>query len=241
MKWITLLFLLLASSQSLAFELPPAFKATYVVEKYGSSVAKTTLELNETATQISYQSSSKAIGLAAMFTSDSITESSTLKPAENNLPPYLLEYQYSRKKKPGKNQTIKITWDEDRTASIISHYKNTNTQLTAPHPVWDKLSVQLALMHDIASAKKHDILNYKVIEKNAIIDYKFEYLDDENISIHNHNYQSRKLKRIHASGKRTTLMWLATELSNLPIAIEQHKDKDIHWRMELQDIKIKAN
>ena len=241
MKSITGLFLLLFSSQPLAFDLPPDFKASYLIEKYGSSVAETTLTLNQTDNRISYQSSSRAIGLAAVFTSDSITESSTLKLSENNLPPFLLEYQYSRKKKPGKNQTIKITWNENSTASIISHSHNGSTQLTASQPLWDKLSVQLALMHDISAAKKHDILNYKVIDKNTIIDYRFEYLDDENISIDNRNYLTRKLKRIHASGKRTTFMWLATELSNLPIAIEQYKNKTTHWRMELQDINIKAN
>ena len=241
MKWITLLFLLQVSSQSPAFELPPDFNATYLIKKYGSTVAKSTLTLQKNDSQISYTSSSKAEGLAAIFTSDTINETSTLKLTDPEHAPYLLEYHYSRKTKPEKNQTIKTTWHENNLASIISHYKNTDTQFSEPHPVWDKLSIQLALINDIKSAKKHDILNYKVVDKNVIKNYKFEYLDDETINVDNHNYHTKKLKRIHASGKRTTIMWLATDLANLPIAIEQHKDNDINWRMELQDINIKAN
>ncbi|MDH5471509.1 MAG: DUF3108 domain-containing protein [Gammaproteobacteria bacterium] len=240
MKWITLLCCFL-SYQSLAFETPPAFTATYLIKKYDSTIAQTTMALKKTNEHINFTSSSKAEGLAAIFTSDIITESSKLKLSENNNSPYLIEYNYIRKQKPEKNQTIKIAWNENNTANIISQYKKNHTEFNEPHPVWDNHSVQLALMSDINTAKINDTLHYRVVEKKSLTDYNFKYLGDENITLNDHNYLTKKIERIHASGKRTTLIWLATELANLPIIIEQHKDKDIHLRMILKDIKIEAN
>ena len=241
MKWIASLFCLLINSQLLAFELPADFQASYLTEKYGSVVAKTYLAKKTSADLISYTSSSEAVGLAAMFTSDRITETSSLQIKDPHMAPYLLGYNYSRKDKSKYNQHIKTSWDEQHSATIQTSYRNKRNQLTATHPVWDKLSVQLALMNDIKQAKIHDTLNYKVIDKNAISDYSFEYLGEEKIDINDKTYQTRKLKRIHSSGKRVTIMWLAPELAYLPVAIEQHKDNDLHWIMKIQDINIEAN
>lgn len=239
MKW-TLSLLFLLSSQVLAFDLPPDHRATYLVEKYGSTVAKTTLSFFQKDGQLHYTSSSTAEGLAAIFTSDTITENSTLEYQQSDPYPRLLNYSYSRKKKQKYNQTINIKWDDKQATTITSQYRNETTKLIEPGPVWDKLSVQLALINDINTAKPNDLLAYKVIDKNSLKEYKFEYLGDESLVLNNQNYQTKKLKRIHTSGRRMTIMWLATELSYIPVAIEQHKDKEIHWQMKLDNISLKA-
>lgn len=97
MKWTGFFFLLIISSSSLAFELPPAFQASYQLEKYGSIVASTQLSLNLKNNNIHYQSRSKAEGLAALFSSDKINEQSVLEYIDSQTP-RLLEYHYARKK-----------------------------------------------------------------------------------------------------------------------------------------------
>ncbi|MDH5765762.1 MAG: DUF3108 domain-containing protein [Gammaproteobacteria bacterium] len=234
-------FFLLFFTQAHAFEIPPDFQATYELEKYGSVAATTTLRLRHQDNRIIYTSSSEAQGLVALFSSDHVTESSTLQLTENSITPLLYEYNYTRKKKEKNNQHIKITWNDNGTGKIISQYRKNSIEFTTSQPVWDKLSVQLALMNDIKSAEKNKTLSYTVIDKNSKIDFLFEYLGDEKIIINDKTYNTKKLKRTHSSGKRITTMWLATELSYIPVAIEQLKDNKSNWKMKLKIIKLDEN
>jgi len=233
--YICLLFILSLSSH--AFQLPPNFESTYLVKKYDQTVAKTELNFNQTDSKIVYHSYSKTQGLAAFFSSDKINETSNLLWRNDSKLPHLHKYQYQRKNKERKNQKFTFDWLDNDTATVKGNYGDTRFQLDINEHVWDRLFVQLALASELQSTntiKKE--YTYNILDKGRLIQYRFEYITDENIRVENNNYETIKFKRIHASGRRTTYFWLSKNLHYLPVKVEQHKKNKLDLSMILTKI-----
>lgn len=228
--------ILLLSSTAYAFKLPESFIAEYRLEKYNTTVAKMKLQLSRQNLQYVYKSVTQPYGLASMFSSDEVQETSTLYQKNNQHHLYLSHYEFDRKKKTNKNQRMDLNWSQQDVANISGYYGNTKFNLEHQGPLWDRLSVQLALIDDIR--RSIDIINghvfsYNVIGKGKISEYRFSYEGKENILLNKYHYNTIKLKRKHDSGSKVTIMWLAKELDFVPVKIEQFKKGKLHMGMEL--------
>lgn len=228
--------LLLLSSSAYAFKLPESFIAEYRLEKYNTTVAKMRLQLSRQNQQYVYKSVTQPYGLASMFSSDEVQETSTLYQKNNQHQLYLSQYEFDRKKKTSKNQLIDLNWSEQDVATINGHYGNTKFNLEHQGILWDRLSVQLGLIDDIRRSidiSNGHVFSYHIIGKDKISEYKFTYEGKENISLNKYHYNTIKLKRKHNSGGKVTIMWLAKELDFVPVKIEQYKKGKLHMGMEL--------
>lgn len=227
----------IASSPLLAISLPADFEARYEAEKYGTVVAAMQLSLRHQDQHIIYQSKTRAQGLLALISNDKIDESSTIQQIGNVAK--LIDYHYTRKKRPQDNQHYLLQIDSAGHTNISGEYNKKIIQLSSPEPVWDKQSVQLALMSDISrNTPFNTTYTYGIVDDGKIIHYQFEYIGNETIRIGKKRYPTLKVKRQHnKNNKRVSYFWLATELGNLPVKIAQYKKGKLNLDMQLKDFK----
>ena len=241
MKKTIALSLLFVFCQSLqALQLPGDFDAVYSMEKYDTKIAEIKLMLRHKDNNITYESHSKAKGILALLNDDRVDEISQLQWNEKLNHVRLQNYQLIRKNKNNKNQQFSLIWDDQNNITANGRYAGKTFKLSTSNLIWDRLSVQLALSADLKSSSEiQNKYSYNIIDKGKLIQYQFEYLQNEIIRVGDKQYNAVKIKRPHASGKRTTLLWLARDLDFLPVKIEQYRKGELHLSMLLDRFNIK--
>ena len=215
---------------------PPAFTASYKIEKYNSTVGIMHLSLQYKDDRIIYTSHTQPKGLLDLFSDDEVLEQSILKWNTEQQQLQLVDYQYTRAEKPKDNQQFSITWNETHGATCSGISRNQPFTLQLDSPVWDRLSVQLALMADLTSdAEPKTDYHYTIIENAELSDYQFLFESKQTIKIGEQEYHTLKFKRPHDSGKRTTYLWLSVDSGFIPVRVEQHKKGKLHFSMELAE------
>ena len=241
-KLITISLLLLFCQNIQAVQLPNAFDAVYSMEKYGTKIAEVKLKLHREDNNITYESHSKAKGILALLSDEHVDEISQLQWNEKLEHACLQNYQFIRKNKSKKNQQFSLSWNDQKKVTANGTYAGQSFNLSTSDLIWDRLSVQLALAADLKSANEiQKKYSYNIIDKGHLIQYQFEYQQDEFIRVGNKQYNAVKIKRPHASGKRTTFLWLARDLDFLPVKIEQYREGELNMSMILDRINIKQN
>ena len=238
----SILFIWLISGKLFATHLPDSdFTATYEAGKYSTIVAEMTLSLSRQGEQVTYLSKTQPRGLLALVSSDRIIETSIMQYHQGN-GLRLQNYSYSRKERPRDNQQYQLHWLNDKNINIQGKFNKQAIQLSGSAPIWDNLSVQLALMSDAsANAVFNSKYNYTVVHKGQLKHYQFEFLSVETLQVNGKTYKTLKMKRQHgSSGERISYFWLASELDNLPVKIEQHKNAKLGLTIQLSDYKKKS-
>ncbi len=236
-KIFYILWLFSISLSCYAFQLPSDFEATYRVNKYDTTIAEMKLTLEQTDNSIVYKSHSETRGLAAIFSSEEINETSHLLWNADLRTPHLHKYQYQRKNKKKRNQQFILDWSDNNTALVKGAFGNNTFQLEIKDYVWDRLFVQLVIASDLQEAEKiNKKYSYNIIDNAHLTQYHFEYIINEKINIDNNSYETVKFKRTHASGNRITYFWLSKELHYLPVRIEQYRKGELDLNMTLSNI-----
>jgi hypothetical protein len=233
-----LLFLLFFTSLSAhANSLPENISASYSVLKYGLIVAETRLSLKQQDNHLVYSTKTKPEGMASLFTDDTAKEVAFLEWLPDKDKFRLLNYQFEINKNNKKNQTIMVKWDDSK-ASIINIYKNKERSLQHNSAVWDRLSVQLALMHDLILSESIDSsYAYDVVARGKISAFTFINKKQETLKLANKTYETYLFER--SDKKRMTRLWLAPKLNYLPVQMEQYKQGELVGGMQLNRVSIK--
>ncbi|MEO0442632.1 MAG: DUF3108 domain-containing protein [Pseudomonadota bacterium] len=117
------------------------------------------------------------------------------------------------------NQQIVST--EDETVHIIKN----------PAQALDRLSFQLQLQYDLLTGV--DDYQYRIADKNRIKEYQFEILGQEITQTSLGQLNALKVKVIRTGKKRHTYLWLAQDWQNLLIRLEQYKNDDKEFELQL--------
>jgi hypothetical protein len=233
---ISMLISFLPASVS-AVTLPPDFKASYSLEKYGNIVAEMQLSLETAEGRAIYRSQSKTRGLAALLSREKIDETSQLDVSEPSSLPQLMTYRLRHQKRKKRDQQFAVTTSQASVFRVLGIYGDQPFELEHTTRVWDRLSVQLAL---ICLANNSTEIppkaRFQVINKGRLNEYLFEYEGESVVKIKDRSYPALKFKRTH--GKRSTTLWLAKELHFLPVQIEQYKNGELNLRMSLERIDL---
>ena len=231
---LLLVFLLplLLPQACFAWQFPRHIDAGYEVLKYNMTIGEMKLALDRKNGELHYSTNTTPLGFARWFTSDEVSEASTLQQQDDNSAFKLVNYQYTQKETPRKNQSIAIRWDHN-TALISTKYKKKTVNLQHTGLVWDRLSVQLSLMQALNNNPDvQDSYHYSVVENGQVSNYVFKRIGEETIEIEEKEHATLRFER--DDGKRLTILWLSPALDYLPIRMEQHQDDELLARVELR-------
>lgn len=216
----TIFFLFSLFSLTSSAELPLSFQATYALhyDDLRIGVMERNLKRHSDGSA-TFESRGKLTGLAALFRGDKIVESTHFAIKDNYLQP--INYSYART--GGKKEKIekhRFDWQNQKVYSTTRDGGNT-ADITPG--LLDKLLYQLAIM-DVDNANTD--LEFTLIDGTNQKTYKFTFEGEESLKTPMGSYTAYKYQRVHASSssnkesKRSTILWVAPTLHNLPIRVD---------------------
>lgn len=211
----------------------PLYHASYAVSRNGFQigVAEFSLRRNQDGSY-QFQSVTRATGLAALFFSDVVTESSHFRISDGRLESLLYEYRHSGGDHD-RSEKIRFDWNRCRAESIDGKQ---HKSVEIEPGIYDRALAQLAISLDVANDKLAEV--YRVFDHGEISSYRLEREDDVKLSTPAGRFQTLKVARKDSRKKRVTTFWLGTTLDYLPVRIEQTEPGKATIGLTLSGIKF---
>ena len=219
---------LMAGSTASADELRP-FQASYDWIWHGMTVAVSRLQLQQQDQKWVYRSRSEPRGLGRMFSERPVSESILEVTPEGVRP---LSYKADDGTDSTKRDaSIQYDWQNNRVTGV-----NEDAKIDMPIPpgMQDDLSVQIALMVALMRGQTPD--KFALLSGGSVREYHYSREGEETLStpvgkIPTIIYRSEK-----QYSPRVTRFWCAPSLGYIPLKVEQKRDKDIEWTMQVQSV-----
>lgn len=193
-----------------------AFQATYSVANSGITVGDTTVSLSFTGTGYTFQKVTKANGVAALLSGDTLTERSVGSKKGDKLQTQQYLYQHKSRRK-SKNDQYSFT----NATEVKGNLNNEPYTLKVPNGTIDPMLTELRLMEDVVANRP---LKYSITERGKLKTFQFQRLGKETITTELGKYTCEKVQMTRDNGERQTTLWLAPELGYAPAQI-QHNEK----------------
>lgn len=194
-----------------------AFHADYDMERDGVGSADSSVTLTRGGDgSYAYQSVLHVTGLASLFFSDVVTETSGFQLVDGH--PRAVSYSYAETGKHPSSETIQFDWDNGLAFTNEGGGKH---KIKLTPGTCDTQLVQLQLAADMAAGKPAD--TYKVLDHGEVVTYTVELMPDGRIRAGSTAYAA-KVVALHNTAKgRTITLWLAPALRYLPVRIRQEQ------------------
>lgn len=215
--WIVSAALALITSTSVAA--PEAFQASYTVSAKGLDMGIMNASLRYDGETYTYQKTTKANGLAALLSGDTLIERSTGKKQAAQLIPEHYLHHHKNKRKDRKDEFRFTT-----PTQVDGTFDSNAYQLNVPKGALDMAALELSLMDALAT---NQALNYRVVSKGKLQDYRLRKLGKETIEVPAGSYECEKLEVIHDNDKRQTTLWLAPKLDYAIVQVRHKEDDDV--------------
>jgi Protein of unknown function (DUF3108) len=223
------LLLLMAMSVAAADELRP-FEATYDWIWHGMTVASTTLKLEKAGDTWTYTSKSEPRGIGRVVSQRPRTVS-ILRVRPNGVEP--LSYQgddgTSSKKR---TVDVKYDWDQHRVTGV---YEQTPVDLQLTPGVQDDSSVQVAMMVELLAGRTPE--HFSLLDKNSVREYVYTREREETLQTALGPVQTVIFRSQRKNSPHINRYWCAPEKGYIPMRVEQKRDDEVQWAMEIQSLK----
>jgi hypothetical protein len=206
------------------------FEASYAWSWHGMTVAVSTLELEQQGDTWVYTSKSDPRGIGRMF-SERPVQKSVLKVTENGVRP--LSYDADDGTSSTKRDAhVQFDWEHNRVTGV---YEDTKVDMPLQPGVQDDLSVQIALMVELLAGREPNQL--QMIDKNTVREYRYTREGEESLSTPVGNIDTVIYRAQKKNSPRVTRFWCAPSRGYIPMKVEQKKDDDVQWTMQIQSLK----
>lgn len=209
----------------------PLYHATYAVKRNDLHIgnAQFSLSRNDNGTY-TYQSVTRASGLASLLFSDVITETSYFALDDGHLQPLLYSYMNTR---AGHDQTIRFNWGRD-----VAESNDEGKQKDYPIKlgIYDRALAQLALSIDMATG--HLQSDYRVLDHGEFQNYRMRRGDQGELSTPAGSYDTVQVIREDVKKHRVTTFWFAPKLDYLPVQMQQTEPGKATISLVLMEIKF---
>ncbi len=217
MRYLALMASLLFSASLQAA--PQPFQATYNVSAKGLTVGEMTATLSYSPNGYSYQKATKANGVAALLSGDTLTEISNGYKQDNLLIPqhYLNSHKSKRKNKQDEFHFVTPT-------KIEGAYNGNNYQLDIPAGTIDVALMEIRLMEDLPKNKP---LEYQVVNRGKLQTYQLKKAGQETVDVPAGKYTCEKIEVMHTDQDQQTTLWLAPELNYSIVQVRHSEDGNV--------------
>ncbi|MEZ5450453.1 MAG: DUF3108 domain-containing protein [Thiolinea sp.] len=198
---------------------PQAFQASYDVVKSGLTLGEMQANLNYAGNRYTYLKQTKANGLAALLSGDTLTERSAGQKRGAQLLPQTYLQHHKNRRKDRRDQ-----FQFNTPTQVTGNFEGTAYQLNVPNGTLDPALLELRIMDDLAANRP---LVYQVTEKGKLKQYRFQRQGQETLKLPAGTYACEKIHMVRDEGKRSTTLWLAPELGYVPVKIRHDEKGDV--------------
>ncbi len=221
--------LALSSATASADELKP-FEATYKWIWHGLTVAVSTLRLERQDDKWVYRSKSEPRGIGRAF-SERPTQESVLRVTDDGVHP--LSYKADDGTSSTKRDAnVQFDWDHKRVSGV---YENNKVDMPMPSGIQDDLSVQIALMTELL--RGHTPEKFVLLSGNSVREYRYSRDGEETLHTPVGTVPTIIYRAEKQNSPRVTRFWCAPSLGYIPLRVQQKRNDDVEWTMEVQSVK----
>ena len=222
----------MACGQALAA--PPPFDARYGLWLDDERVGEVRLSLVPATGGLEYRAVTRPAGWLAALRRERIEERSRLETAGGDLRPR--SYSYRRRSLTGSREArVRFDWQEHRAYNTVG---GKTWAMVIPEGTMDKLSVQLAVMDDLARGAL--TAGYPVADGGWLKQYRYQALGEEQTTTPAGTFRTVRLSRRRTPGAAPEWLWCAPELAWLPVRVRRTVDHDGAegriWEMRLEAV-----
>jgi hypothetical protein len=232
-RWSVLAVVALAAPVAQSAETDIAtYTATYRVAYKGREAGTAEFSVRYLADRDIYEFSSRVMakGMLKLARPNPAVERSEFRVAAGAIQP--LQFWYEDGSRSGEdNFHIEFDW-ERRVAMVDS--AEARRELALPEAALDRGSLQVALMHDLATTGAARAL--KLADEDGIVEYEFTDNGTATIPTGSGTVATRVLTQQRTGSSRVTSLWVAPELRFLPVRIEQRRDGEVQTTFELINV-----
>ena len=225
---------LLAIGAAHADNVPADFDALYAISINDFVIGESRIQLQAQAEdRYLYRSNTKSTGIASLFRSDRVQESSLFKLHRDRIRPLEYRFDHTGSKKE-RHALLRFDWPAKKVSNTVEGH---TWEMTIPGHAMDKLVVQIAVMMDLSAGKDH--LAYAIADGGKLKEYQFAVVGEERIKVPAGEFDVVKIERLRKDFDRTTHLWCAPGLNYLPVRIEQIEHEDeVTYLSELKQTSI---
>jgi hypothetical protein len=217
------------SARARADELKP-FEASYNWIWHGMTVAVSTLQLERKDDNWVYRSKSEPRGIGRMF-SERPTQESVLRVTEAGVQP--LSYKADDGTSSTKRDAnVQFDWEHGRMSGV---YEDAKVDMPMPPGIQDDLSVQIALMVELL--RDHTPEQFSLLSGNSVREYRYSREGEETLKTPLGTVQTIIYRSQKQNSPRITRFWCAPSLGYIPLRVEQKRNDDVEWTMQVQSVK----
>ena len=213
-----------------ADELKP-FEASYIWIWHGMTVALSTLNLErrDDDTWV-YRSKSEPRGIGR-FVSARPRMESVMRVTDAGVQPisYRADDGTSSTKR---DADVQFDWDHGRVTGV---YEDTKVDMPLTPGIQDDLSVQIALMVELLKSRTPEKLS--LLDKNSVREYRYVREGEETLSTPLGDVRTIVYRSQKAGSPRVTRYWCAPARGSIPMRVEQKRNDDVEWTMQIQSLK----
>jgi hypothetical protein len=232
-RWSVLAVVALAAPVAQSAETDIAtYTATYRVAYKGREAGTAEFSVRYLADRDIYEFSSRVMakGMLKLARPNPAVERSEFRVAAGAIQP--LQFWYEDGSRSGEdNFHIEFDW-ERRVAMVDS--AEARRELALPEAALDRGSLQVALMHDLATTGAARAL--KLADEDGIVEYEFTDNGTATMPTGSGTVATRVLTQQRTGSSRVTSLWVAPELRFLPVRIEQRRDGEVQTTFELINV-----
>ncbi len=208
----------LFSTNSQADLIDRGFTAEYELSLMTVYIGTTTRQLEVGDNQLTYRSVAKPDGLAKMFVSDTITETSHMDYRDGMIIPR--DYRY-----------LQTGGDEEVNESVRFQAQDKSIVLSRENKIfplneysYDVLSFQIALMRELQQQHKRFV--FHVADHRNLHTFHARVVSEESITTPAGDFRVIKVEAIEPESGKRFIFWCAPKLDYLPVRVEYTKKKD---------------
>ena len=230
-RWLSALLaavLLGNMATATADELKP-YKATYNGIWHGMTVGVSTLQLEQTGDTWTFSSRSEPRGIGKLASGVfPPLQVSVVRVTEQGVLPVSFK---SSGGDAGKRIELKYDWQAHK---VTGTYEGTKVDLPLTPQVQDDGSVQLGLMVELLAGRTP--ASVQLIDKNSVREYEFTRGSEETIKTPMGDVHTVIFKAQKKYSPRITRFWCAPDRGFIPMRVQQKKDDDVQWTLEIQSL-----
>jgi len=226
------IWLLAVPAQALPEAPIPAFSAAYKV-RYGLLRGTMTVELKQTETAYSYETSLRPAGIVSWFKSGVISERTTLQNIDGTVRPldYFSEDTIA-------NPVRETTYRFDRhSGRVMGKYKSELIDAPLRDGGHNRISVHVALILALRSGM--EISDFSVFDRGRWKNYQFEVISDQPVETPIGNFDTVEIRYSSPGDDRSWSLHFAPMLEYHPVMIVYRKGGKVKSRAQLTDYRIR--
>jgi Protein of unknown function (DUF3108) len=222
--------LLLATSGAAAGDELQPYTATYNGIWHGMTVAVSTLKLEQTGDSWTFSSRSEARGIGKLASGVfPPLQVSVVRVTDQGVLPQSFK---SSGGNADKSVELSYDWSRHRVTGV---YESTKVDLPLTPQVQDDGSVQLDLMVELLAGRTPATV--QLIDKNSVREYQFTRDGEATLRTTLGDVRTVVFKSQKKYSPRITRFWCAPDRGYVPMKVQQTKDDDVQWTLEIQSLK----